>query len=333
MSQGRWRRVADTSSTRSQCDDPVAEESLEVPQTTFLDEDDFVDRRNSSTKLIGIASLLVVAFLMVPCVIALLLPAVQQGREASRRTLVLQKMRAMGQGVQQFHDTYQHLPPIGVLAALSMPQLQGRPWEIEFPCTGCDQLLTTTNQNLSRSFRCPHCQQIMDVPAWGPSHSWMTYLLPYLDEQPLYDSIHFDKAWSAPENVSVFSRELPQFWNPSEPRPYSNLQGYGLAYVAANSNLIKPAKPVRLVEVTDGASNTLFAAQVHAGLKAWGDPSNHRDPAQGLRDGEDSFGSPHGKTVYALMLDGSVRPLSKDLSPEIFRAMGTPAGGEVPEKN
>ena len=37
----------------------------------------------------------------------------------------------------------------------------------------------------------------------GPPHSWRVELLPYLDEQPLYDSYHFDEPWDSDHNKQL----------------------------------------------------------------------------------------------------------------------------------
>lgn len=223
-----------------------------------------------------------VPLLCCPISLALILPAVQQAREAARRTQVKNNLKQIGLAEHNFHDAFQQFPPRG-------------------------------------GERLPPGQQ---------PQSWMTDILPFVGQSPLYNSLDVSKTWDANPVQAGFQAPLPVYLNPSLPPTQPDSRGYAVAHFAGNAALVTPLGGMHLRDIRDGSSSTILAGTVDGGFKPWADPSNLRDAAAGLGGGPDAFGSPHQGVVLVLLADGSVRALSKALDHDILRKLGDPNDGE-----
>src|SRR5260221_10831944 len=112
-------------------------------------------RRNSGFTLIE----LLVVIAIIAILIALLLPAVQQAREAARRTQCRNNLKQIGLALHNYHDTFTKFPPAMVR----------RTWGSGVP--------TQTHSN---------------------GAAWSLRIAPYLDQAPLYNIFNFnaEPAWA-----------------------------------------------------------------------------------------------------------------------------------------
>ncbi|HIE98390.1 MAG TPA: DUF1559 domain-containing protein [Fuerstia sp.] len=92
-----------------------------------------------------------------------------------------------------------------------------------------------------------------------PLHSWRTLILPYLDEQALYDSIDLSKPWDDPTNADAHEASLFSFRCPASDIPDNHTTYVGV--VGANSCL-HPSRPRPFSEITDGTSETLMVIEL-----------------------------------------------------------------------
>ncbi len=162
-------------------------------------------------------------------------------------------------------------------------------------------------------------------------HGWMTYLLPYLEEQSLYDAIDKHVPWRAQANAAHFRHTLAVFLNPRfHDSTMSRVNGFGAAHFATNQYVIGPGRPLKLADIHDGTSKTILGGEASTTLQPWGSTCNWRDPAVGLRTPL-GFGRPpssRGGTIL-MMCDGSYRTVSDDVDTRVLQAMSTPGGGET----
>ncbi|MEM8947592.1 MAG: DUF1559 domain-containing protein [Planctomycetota bacterium] len=266
---------------------------------------------------------LLVVIAIIGVLVALLLPAVQAAREASRRTQCLSHLREIGLAVQNYHDANGHFP---------------------------------TGRNRSDQF----------------GVSWAHYILPQLEQQPMFDAYVPSERVDSPANalamrnpVSVYA--CPSRRSPAADRDFDNddqaslVQGVAtLGDYAANAGFeedmgmedndfangaidltlagpIFSGSKISARRVTDGLSNTLAigerhlppeqsnweAGRIHArqGDTCFLAGDNLKTVMRGTEDGlatdeydddNEKFGGPHPGVTLFVFLDGHAEALSSE---------------------
>jgi prepilin-type N-terminal cleavage/methylation domain-containing protein/prepilin-type processing-associated H-X9-DG protein len=126
---------------------------------------------------------LLVVIAIIAVLIALLLPAVQQAREAARRTQCKNNLKQIGLALHNYHDTYLKFPASMYFSNFPNGGLSG------YAATGAD----TTH---------------------GPG--WLVGLLPYIDQGPLFNLANFSVAIGNSINAPVTSANIAGFQCPSD---------------------------------------------------------------------------------------------------------------------
>jgi prepilin-type N-terminal cleavage/methylation domain-containing protein len=134
---------------------------------------------------------LLVVIAIIGILVSLLLPAVQAAREAARRTLCLNNVRQLGIAVLNYESSYGRCPP-GVVPSL--------PWEtLRDRCRG----------DLTK------CKwDIKGDAAFGHNGaSWMVFILPFIEQQALYDGWGFAKHVS--QNELLARKDIATYYCPT----------------------------------------------------------------------------------------------------------------------
>jgi len=142
-----------------------------------------IQRRKQGFTLIEL--LVVIAIIAV--LIALLLPAVQQAREAARRTQCKNNLKQIGLGMFNYEGTYGQFPQPGGTALLS-------------------------TQALSPSPGIPAGSGLLTMVVWSLS------ICPYIDQANAYNAYNMNSNFYDPANSAAIMTSIPAYLCPSTPR-------------------------------------------------------------------------------------------------------------------
>ena len=213
---------------------------------------------------------LLVVIAIIGILVALLLPAIQAAREAARRSQCSNNMKQLALGMQNYHDTHHTLPP---------GNFHYDPGAGTVPA---DRSWVGTNHA-----GCGHCPD--------GSFGWPVFILPFMEEQAVYDLIDFTRqaytpflwdnsnrgAQGDPANSEASTSQPPAFACPSarrarpanEQKDYAINGGAGCCAERRDGNPLAASRlgighymsQIRFADVTDGTSNVfMFLEKAHS---------------------------------------------------------------------
>jgi prepilin-type N-terminal cleavage/methylation domain-containing protein/prepilin-type processing-associated H-X9-DG protein len=214
---------------------------------------------------------LLVVIAIIGILVALLVPAVQEVREAASRTQCANNLKQIGLALHGYHDVNHQFPP------------------------------SSTSSKT------------------GKHHSWVPFILPYLEQAGLSKKYNFNKNWYSPSNNKAVRTQLAIFQCPSQPLAnvidstitpnaacgdYAATKGVSthlvqLGFIRSTNlrGVMQKNQGTRMRQITDGTSNTIMVAE-DAGR-----------PVLYLAGGFDvpgyAFGGPWADNLNAFYLNGS----------------------------
>jgi len=270
---------------------------------------------------------LLVVIAIIGMLVGLLLPAVQQARESARKMICANNLKQCGLGVSLYatanRDT---LPPGG--------------FEYQYAIPG------------------------------GKNFAWSMYILPYIEQGAIYQMIDQNYAYNAPQNAEAAKFVIATYLCPELATAESVVNGMGQSHYGGvcgttlpenakagdyNGAMIftgtKTAKnrfgssssvttnPLKISEIRDGLSNTLFLSEDSRGGdeyaygdRAWISANNVFEVAYGVNCAppeDNEIYSLHPGGAHAVFGDGSVHFLNKGMDETTLGAMITRNYGDV----
>lgn len=286
---------------------------------------------------------LLVVIAIIAILVSLLLPAVQQAREAARRTQCKNNLKQLGLALHNYHDVHRTFPS-GWIAV--------------------------------EDFRA-NAHDGLNGAGWG------TMILPMLEQRALFERFDSSLAITDPANIVFCTTVLPAFQCPSDAKPNTwqiseegapnnvlatlptanyigvfgteELDGCenasGVAPVSSAGQCIGDGmfyhnSSVRMRDITDGTTNTFMLGErgtdesqgwfsTWPGMVAEGEEAFQRilgsadhppnDPAAHF----DDFSSAHTGGSQFCLGDGSVRFVSENIDEGLYHGLATIQGGEI----
>ena len=282
---------------------------------------------------------LLVVIAIIAVLIALLLPAVQQAREAARRTQCKNNLMQVGLALQNYLMGHEVLPP--------------------------------GSQNA--------VGPILSVEDVDQYHmGWIVQILPYLEQGNVFNHVDFTKSVYGPENAPVRNRSLQVLHCPSDPAgnlggaaatSYYGVHNDFETPIDVNQNgVLFLNSSIRYEQITDGSSNTIFVMEAQRasasglgwisgtrdslrnGVKWTNNDGSNAPPAYEphgtyiggaaaiqkelaeLQSGKDFVGgasSYHTGGYHAAMGDGAIRFVSINVNLPVLRNLCHRADGEM----
>lgn len=160
-----------------------------------------------------------------------------------------------------------------------------------------------------------------------PLHSWRTLILPYMEQEALYEQIDLTKPWDDPVNQAAMQTAVPTYACPSAP----DMPATSTTYVAIvdPSGMMSGSTAIKFQDTTDGLSNTiLFTETDQAQAVHWMEPRDI-DLNSFMSVDDPSRRTSHLGGSHVTMGDGAVIFLTDSTDPNLREALITRAGGEV----
>jgi hypothetical protein len=159
-----------------------------------------------------------------------------------------------------------------------------------------------------------------------PLLSWRVAILPFIEQQALYDQFHLDESWDSPHNIKLLDQMPETYIDPSAVvapghTVFQVSQGPGLMFEETGER--------RFRDILDGTANTIMAVESsREAAVPWTKPSDLEFDMSNLLA---KTGDVHQGGFHVLLADGAVFFVTKSIDMELLKSLLTRAGKETIE--
>ncbi len=176
-----------------------------------------------------------------------------------------------------------------------------------------------------------------------PMHSWRVLILPFMDEQALFDQYRFDEPWDGPNNSLLAGARVRPYECPEQSAAGTPITTSYVAVVGPGT--VWPGMTTaRCADVSDGTSSTLMLVEMADSGIHWMEPrdldaatmaaSVNTEGSQGISSLHRDPGWQRQRLgANTALADGSVLFLPTSTPETLIRALITAAGGEPIERD
>lgn len=214
---------------------------------------------------------------VVPTLIGMLLPAVQQVRAAARRTQSMNNLRQLALSALNYESAHRHFP---------------------------------TQANYDDEGK--------------PLLSWRVHVLPFLEQNKLYEQFHLDEPWDSDHNKKLIKLMPDVYRSPSVSLAVGKTVYLG---VAGNGGIFSDKK-IGFSQITDGSSNTALVVEANEQLAVeWTKPQDYecdqKNPLSGV-------GGVQPSGFIAAFCDGSTHFIQNSIDPNAWKWITQMSDGNIP---
>jgi hypothetical protein len=159
--------------------------------------------------------------------------------------------------------------------------------------------------------------------------SWRVHILPFVEQDNLYKQFKLDEPWDSEHNKALIAK-MPDIYRSPAQKVRDGKTTY-LAPMGNNTAIAPGPKGMKLVDITDGTSNTILTVEVNDDAAViWTKPDDLDIAAGDVL--KKILGHYDGGFITGIA-DGSVRFIRATIDPKILQSLFTRNGGEVTDWN